>query len=469
MTIRTPLRLDQIIRTSKRKRDARSPQQQRDIANACAQVGGHTILDVHDSGRSESGKTMDRASVRAAMQRVEAGETDGVIFALADRIGRAPIEETMAFVRSLHRIGYLVIADVGPEPIDLSDPNVETALVIRLQFARDQWVASAKRFGRSQTDALAAGKFIGPTPTGYERHAGRLREHPKHGRIVREAYRRAARDGLHAAVSYLSEAIPDRTWNTDSARKLLASRVYLGESWIWVAKDGRDADGEKVRKVNAHAHEPLTDLATWTAAQTAPRTRRSNGDYPLSGIARCGQCGGPLVGQLQTISGRTQRYRRYRCASSTCGGGSSINADKLEAFVRDTLKDALGDATLRLRFVPGGVEAARERLEAAQAELAAYMGNPALSALGDAFTVGAEMRAKAVEAARVEFQELAGQTARSEDLPTAGELDEPDQFERTLGAMVDRVTVARGRGLVADRVGIVWAHNFDDRAGVLAA
>jgi hypothetical protein len=44
---------------------------------------------VNNSGKSESGKTMDRA----ATERVRAGETDGIIVALTDRFGRAPIEE----------------------------------------------------------------------------------------------------------------------------------------------------------------------------------------------------------------------------------------------------------------------------------------------------------------------------------------------------------------------------------------
>ena len=458
MKLDRPLALDLIIRTSKRKKDARSPQQQIDMAKAMADVGGHEIVFVHDSGRSESGKTMDRGSVHAANERVAAGEVDGVIFAMADRIGRATIEETMTFVRSLYRVGYLVIADIGPDPIDLSDPNVETNLVIRLQFARDQWVNAARRFRRSQVDALAAGRFIGPTPLGYAREAGRLVEHPELGKVIREAYRRAARDGLHAAIGYLAEKVPERDWTTSSARKVLGSRVYLGESWIWIPKDDRDPDGEKVRKTNPAAHGALTDLATWTAAQTAPHTRRPNADYPLSGVARCDACGGPLVGQFQRVDGRgvEREYRRYRCGARSCGGGSSINADKLEAFVRDLLGVAFASRARRVRSGTGGLEEARATLEEAQAELQAYLTNPAVSALRDSFTAGAEIRARVVEEARQRFQEVAGRSAREELVVAASELDDPAQFARALRAMVESVSVRRGRGAVADRVEIRW-------------
>jgi hypothetical protein len=356
----------------------------------------------------------------------------------------------MTFVRSLYRTGYLVIADIGPEPIDLSDPNAETNLVIRLQFARDQWVNAARRFRRSQIDALAAGRFVGPTPLGYRREGGRLHEHPKLGKVVREAYKRAARDGLHAAVDYLAEKVPGRAWTTDSARKLLASRVYLGESWIWIPRDERDPEGEKVRKVNPDAHKALTDLATWTAAQSTPRQRRTNGHYPLSGIGVCGECGGRMVGQLQNVKGRT--YPRYRCG--TCAR-CSISAPALEDYVRDRIGVLLSTGNIPVRFA-SGFEEAREELERVTGELTAYLTNPALSAMGEAFQAGAEMRQKAVEEAKERYQAAAGQAARSERLPAVHELEDDEAFERAQRAMVESVEVQAGRGPVSGRARIRW-------------
>ena len=161
---------------------------------------GYTIAMVHDSGRSESGKTMDRATLHAIMDRVRSGLTDGVIVALTDRLGRAPIEEAMAWVRELNRIGgVLVPADAGGRPVDLADPQAETNLVLQLQMARQFWLTKAAGFKRSRRDAVAAGKFVGPTPLGYERVTGRLRPDPARAGIVTAAYRAAAQDGRNAA------------------------------------------------------------------------------------------------------------------------------------------------------------------------------------------------------------------------------------------------------------------------------
>lgn len=449
------MRLDLIIRTSRRKKDAQSPAQQRQVAEGICRAGDHEIVKTHDSGRSESGKTMERRSLAEYRKRHAAGETDGIVVAYLDRLGRAPIEESVTFVRELVKDGgALVAADWGPEPIELSDPNVETMLVFRLQMNRDLWSKARARYALSQRNALEMGRFVGPTPFGYLRakegdEKGRLFEHPVLGPVVTEAYRRAARDGLHAAWDYLAAEAPERKWTTYTVRRLLASRAYLGEAWIWVPANERNPDGDKVRKTNPEAHEPLVDLATWTAAQTAPQGRRSNGDYVLSGFVSCGVCGGPVTGQFQAVHGR--RYRRMRCSHL------SIGADALEEYVRDRLGVALGARSSRLSDDPNGaLEEAREANERANSELAAYLSNPALSAMGDAFVAGAEMRAAQVMETEQRYREEAGRARRSQVIPALTDLEDPEQFERALAAMVKAVWIRRGRGTVPERTTIVW-------------
>ena len=456
-----PLRLDLIVRTSQRKREARSPQQQRDIAEACrlSHQPPHEIVHVHDSGRSESGKTMDRQSVRDAMERVRTGQTDGVIVALTDRLGRAPIEEAMTIVRELDAIGKLVVADTGPNPIDLSDPMAETMLVMQLQIARQFWVQKARGFKRSQRDAFKRGAPSIRTPLGYVRvkggdRAGCLDVDPVTGPIITKAFKVAATDGLQATVRYLREhadqiqvlyrgQLNTRRWDTDSVRRMLRSRTYLGQITL---------DGE----TQIHAHEALTDRATWSAAQTDPRPRRHNTEYVLSGIARCGTCGGPLIGSLQHVHGN--EYRRMRCANPECSARASISADGLERLVRDSLAKGLADRTWRVRFVPGGLQEAREALETAEAERNWWSGDLDLARdLGrEAYRAGLVARSAAVAEAREVFEKLAGETARSDVLPAADELNDPEQLARAISATVDSITVRPGRGSVFERATISW-------------
>jgi hypothetical protein len=67
-----------------------------------------------------------------------------------------------------------------------------------------QWEKYAEGFEHAKNEAMARGALIGPTPFGYQRGPdGRLEAHSERAPIVEEAFRRAPREGLDAAVEYL--------------------------------------------------------------------------------------------------------------------------------------------------------------------------------------------------------------------------------------------------------------------------
>jgi hypothetical protein len=100
--------------------------------------------------------------------------------------------------------------------------------------------------------------------------------------------------------------------------------------------------GKPPRYVNATAHEPLIDLATFSAAQH-PRgavlrpARSEGGEFSLSGILRCATCGYALE-PTRTSASRGSR-RRYRCkrrhAGGLCQEPVSTQAEPVEALVID--------------------------------------------------------------------------------------------------------------------------------------
>jgi site-specific DNA recombinase len=75
--------------------------------------------------------------------------------------------------------------------------------------------------------------------------------------------------------------------------------------------------------------------------QEAPRGKANTGVYILSGIARCGHCGGPMSGKAgSTHNGK--RYRNYYCSRAMpsreqCSFYSGHSAGKLEKAVLDYL------------------------------------------------------------------------------------------------------------------------------------
>ncbi|HTC73037.1 MAG TPA: recombinase family protein [Solirubrobacteraceae bacterium] len=453
------MRLDHVIRTSQRKQDALSPAQQRRIAADFERRTGHEIVFVHDSGKSESGKTMDRAALRLLRERVRAGQTDGAFLSYLDRLGRAPIEESMSFVRGLVELdgGKLLAADWSDEPIDLADPNTEDMLVFRLQMNRSMWNKAAARQRDNKRDSLAAGKFIGPTPFGYCKVKGRLVPDRHWAPVVREAFDRAAADSLDAARDYLLDVAPhERIWRSDMVRKLLGNRTYLGEH----AKRGLVADvhPETGEVTPYKPHPPLVDVATFDAAQHAPRDRRANSDYVLSGLVRC-ECGANLVGQWNV-----EKARRYRCTHSH----STVLAAPLVEQVRRDCAEVLADADVRKRLQPEGLDEAEDTMRAAIAERDAFV--LATSALSSDFGAHIAKLDAAAVAAEAEYHERRGRAKAIERLPAADRLDDDDELRRGLAILRSRgmtFELRRAPGPLAERVTLV--DDLEDGPGALAA
>jgi DNA invertase Pin-like site-specific DNA recombinase len=448
------MNLDLIIRTSQRKADAQSPREQRQGAHECAEERGYTIVATHDSGGSESGKTMERAGLALAQQRIRDGLTDGIIVAYLDRLGRAPIEESMTFVRALFTTGgTLVAADfMGGHPIDLSAPSTETMVVNQMQANREQWLKSKKRYELGQRNAIKRGVHVGPTPFGYQRppkqpapddpgveEAQPLIRHPVNGPIVTQAYRIGRLQGITAAVHYLQA---NASLTASACRRLFANRVYLGEVHHETAGS------------NPKAHPPLTKVADFEACQVKPRHKAAAGDYPLSAIAQCGcGCDQPLTGQLQTVRGRS--YRRYRVESREHGHGhASVSADALERHVREQLKAGFAASMLRLRGEDVDLAGAESELADARHELEALSLD-----LRARKTMGAELWHRALDAHRenVKVQQERyrvelEKTRTAQTFPAADQLDDDDAMRTALLAIGRRIVVAPGRGDIASRV-----------------
>lgn len=409
-----------------------SPDIQRESIETHARPSGREVVWVEEYDRS-GGAGKKRPEFEALLARVEAGEVDKIIVWKISRFGRSLIESALRIQKIEQAGGVVESATEGAQS--------KLTRNIMLAIAEDELDRLTESWAISRERAFERGVWIGAAPFGYVRDEdGKLHEDPKWGKVVREAFRRAGRDGIAAATTYLRAKAPQRKWTSDSTRKLLRTRTYLGESRL----------GEIV---NPKAHPALTTLEDWTAAQSAPRPRRANGRYPLSGIARCGECGGGLKGQLQSIDGRT--YRRYRCANKACRGGSSINADKLDALAYDALHEALSDEDWRATFVPGDIAAARQKLEDARNEVVDFTDKTPASS--SAYAYGLAKR-EAIEAeALATFRAVAAhQAAESRDLPTAEQLRDPAKFDAALRRMVAKIVVARGRGPIGERVRLRW-------------
>ncbi|HEY4895803.1 MAG TPA: recombinase family protein, partial [Solirubrobacteraceae bacterium] len=292
-----PARMDGYVRVSRvagRTGDSFiSPDVQRDQIATWAKLKGVEIAQWHED-MDQSGGKLSRPGLDAMLERIEQGETEGVIVAKLDRLSRLGVGDALKLVERITAGGGALAAiDLG---IDPTTPTGELMLTLMLAMARMERRRLSESWETAKSLAMDRGVKIGPTPLGYQRETdATISEHPHDGPIVCEAFKRAAAVDLEAARAYLEEKVPKRTWTTYTARRLLGTRTYLGESHY----------GDRVE---LDAHPALTDSLTWERAQSEPSRRRAKGDYPLSGIATCGTCGAPMIGAR---AGKNQRT--YRC------------------------------------------------------------------------------------------------------------------------------------------------------------
>jgi site-specific DNA recombinase len=138
-------------------------------------------------------------------------------------------------------------------------------------------------------------------------------------------------------------------WRYNTISALLANPAYAGQYTYGRRRGGKR--GQEPVLVVAGAIPPIVTQREWESVQRmrterAARSPRSLGsDYLLSGLARCGNCGGSIAG-----AGNRGGYRYYTCTNrvflKSCDC-AYIDGHKLEAAVMTEVKAALCLANLR--------------------------------------------------------------------------------------------------------------------------
>lgn len=416
-----------------------SPAVQREAIQRWADYKDVTIAAWH-TDEDESGGTHDRPGLNTAVQRAVSGETGGIVSWKIDRFSRFT-EGGLADLRRLEDAGARLA--FVTEDIDTSGPMGR--LVYTMMLAMGEYFLATIKAGwvTAKTRAIARGAHIGPTPVGYLRNDdGTLRVDPDQGPVVAEAFRIAADTGLHAAVTYL-RAHARGTWTAFTVRRLLSNRVYLGH-----VSYGADL-------VREDAHDALVDRGGYEAARQrigATGGRQPSGEFPLSGIASCGSCGGRLVGGR----GGPDARRMYRCADR-CVAPVATSAGPLEAFVVAALREAFEHPGFKVGAETPDVAAAVTAVEQAERELDAFASDlTARELLGDRYHAALRQRVEAVDRAQRAMRAvLSDRDARVVVPAELWDDMQPGELADVLRAGLDTVIVARGRGAIADRVSVI--------------
>jgi site-specific DNA recombinase len=430
-----------------------SPKVQEERCRALATARGYTVGKVL-TDLDVSGGTMDRPALNEAVARITEGKSGGIIVARIDRFSRT-MQGALNTLAEIETAGGFLIECDGDWDTSTSMGRFGRDLVLRLsQLFREQ-IADGWKIACEQ--AGERGVHVARAPSGYKQgEDGRL-EINGNAETVRTLFKRRARGESLADLTrwFNTEGVPTRSgkpWSAEGVRQILGNRCYLGEA---------SAGG----KAYPDSHPALVDLPTYLACEKLMGTRRAygrNGDGPLlGGLIRCADCGSKMSRTYTTSGGK--KYNFYKCKSNTAcraaGTCASVSANLIEPLVTEYALALLGGVQYT-RATDGGKTGAdlHAEVERADAEIAAYV--DATPAATPGYKAGLEKRIAARDAA---VEALAGTASETERVYLDAAKVEADfetmtvgEQRKILGAIVDEITVKRGRGPVEKRVRVTF-------------
>ncbi len=294
-----------------------------------------------------SGKDAERPGYQELLADVRAGAIDVVITYRLDRLSRN-VRDVYDF---LHRSAEANVGFVSTsESFDTTTAMGRAMLGVAAVFAQLTREMIAENVRDGVAKRARSGKYVGGTATPpygytYSREQGKLLVVPEEALVVCRVFGLFARGkwGATRIARYLNqEGVPSKRrtqWSNRTVASLLRSPLYVGH----LAYRGQEYDGE---------HEPVIDRGLFEEAQELirqraplpPRTQQSR--HLLSGIARCGQCGGRMIAHYGSYRNGTTRksYRAYRHVANPYAGdracpGMTKSADKLEAAVLEKVRE----------------------------------------------------------------------------------------------------------------------------------
>lgn len=449
-----------VSRVGDRTERLRSPEfQEREIRREAKKRGlrvGRVISDLDQSGGRD-----DRPGLLEAIERIEAGESAGIIVAKLDRFSRNLTQAT-ALAKRIMDAGGRIYSYAGPADWTSSDGELQIHLA--LAIAQHQRRRANEYFETAKQSAVERGVAVNPRiAPGYVRdgESRRLVVDPSAAPVIREVFERRTMGAGPAELADLLEAggvttsMGSTTWSKAAVYALLRNRIYLGEL-------------RYAEHVNAESHEAIVDRATWEAAQRqVAKLTKSAARWPfvLTGLARCWACRYALQG---TTSSHGKRI--YRCtvrhAGGRCPDPCRIAADEFELVVAETFRRRiLTWPAMQEVTDTTALDAAQAAVLEAEREMAGYRDDTELRDLigREAWLDGLRTRRETLdrtedELARARLATRATQPDLRFLLDELPNMTVEDQKE-AMAQLIDVVALrsASSAPLPADRVVVFWA------------
>jgi DNA invertase Pin-like site-specific DNA recombinase len=340
---------------------------------AQASAGWEVLPERYDDG-GYTGKNTDRPGFQRLMADVDAGKLDIVVVYKIDRLSRSLLD----FAQIMARFDRAGVAFVSvTQHFNTADAIGRLTLNLLMSFAEFEREQISERTRDKIAATKRRGQWTGgPAPFGYRLVDKKLVVDEERAAIVRELFvlYTEQRSTRLVAEQLNARRAGDREWSKVSVLNTLRNPVYAG-----VIVHGNERHlGRHERIVETALFERVGEMLD--AAAGRPRSAPRNSQYLLTGLLRCGSCGGAMTSASTYRRGREYRY--YRCTTRDKKGRSACSARPLaggaiEAFVVDRIREsaqAEGFAEEVQAQLASRIETRRAALQAERAELPKRVG-----------------------------------------------------------------------------------------------
>jgi DNA invertase Pin-like site-specific DNA recombinase len=351
---------------------------------------GFEIVAEHSDAAISGASMIGRPGLQCLLMEARAGAYDIVLIEALDRLSRDQ-EDTAGLFKRLRHAGVRILSLAEGE---IDELHIGLKGTMNALFLRDL----AAKVRRGQRGRVEAGRIPGGITYGYRRvreldaageiEGGRRTVDAEQAAVVRRIFSDyiAGVSPRAIAAALNREGVPSPRgglWNASTINGhrgrrngILNNELYIGRIVYNRQSFQKDPDtGKRQARPNARAAWITTDVPalaivdddTWRRAQAAkaahaPQPHR-DGRRPkrlLSGLLRCGACGGPYI-----VISRTRVACSAHRERGTCSNARTVPMAAIERRVLDGLKERLLAPDLVADFMREfQAEAARRRATA---------------------------------------------------------------------------------------------------------
>ena len=299
-----------------------------------------------------SGRRDDRKEYRRMVDFVMRGGADEIVVQYLDRFGRNP-KEILRRYWELQDHGISVVATD-------EDIREELVLLVRAGIAGAESRRNSERVRANMGSAIKKGIHVGRPPYGLQSVKDvkgdgvtvRWEFDPAEAPLVREMWQLAVKEnlGYKSIADRMTAgghcARGGRPFASYTVEKILTNPAIMG-TLVYGTKPRKGNPKMDIVEIPEFFPAMLSQ-EEWQQLRErqriraeAPRGRAHSSEYMLSGIARCGHCGGPMVGKAG-YSYKGKQYRNYYCSKAMrsrgmCSYYNGHSAAKLENMILDYL------------------------------------------------------------------------------------------------------------------------------------